>query len=407
MTALPIPAKMKQELNVSRGIKDSLMATLRDVAEHAGVPILEAYHALRGKAMADDKNREAVIQVAAELGYTLNVTIKDVAALANVSIATVSYVLNDSHPVSPATKRTVLEAVDSLDYRPNVTARSLQASCSRLIGYGWHQIKPGQSAPLLDRFTYWMAQAAEASGYHVLTFSNPDDHPTAMYRELIKTNRVDGFVLAHTNRNDARIRYLLDAGIPFAAFGRANDRWRFPYVDIDGRIGIDLATQHLLEMGHSQIAIVGWPEGSLSGDGRMQGYFDALDEAGITPPKEYITRAENTSSDAYRAAAALMRLPSPPTAIICVSDLMALGVMNYLNQQGLKIGEDVAVTGFDDDPVSDLLHPGLTTLRQPIDQIAAQVIDLFLAELDGNRPKDYQILLAPELIVRGSSDPRR
>lgn len=383
------------------------MATLRDVADRAGVPLLEAYHALRGKALADESSRDGVRRAAAELGYTLNVTIKDVAALANVSIATVSYVLNNSHPVSAATKQTVLEAADALDYRPNITARNLQASQSKLVGYGWHRTKPGQSVPLLDRFTYWMAQAAEASGYHVLTFSNPDDDPTAMYEELTKTNRVDGFVLAHTNHNDPRIRFLLDAGVPFAAFGRANDRWRFPYVDVDGRIGINLAVQHLIELGHTKIGMIGWPEGSLSGDGRVRGYFDALDEAGFPPRLEYLIRAENTSLSAFEAAAALMETADPPTAIVAVSDTMAIGVMNALSQRRIRVGADVAVTGFDDEPFAELLHPGLTTLRQPIEQIAAKVVDLFMAEIRHARPKDYQILLAPELIVRGSTDFRR
>jgi DNA-binding LacI/PurR family transcriptional regulator len=328
-----------------------------------------------------------------------------VAALAKVSIATVSYVLNDSHPVSTMTKTAVLDAAEALEYRPNVIARNLQSNQSRLIGYGWHRIKPGQSVPLLDRFTYWMAQAAEAAGYHVLTFSNPDDEPTTMYEELIKTNRVDGFVLAHTNRNDPRIRFLMKAGIPFAAFGRANDSWHFPYVDSDGKTGISLAVQHLIALGHTQIAILGWPEGSLTGDDRLEGYFNALEAGAIAPRNDLVVRTENTIASAYAATVALLSRPKAPTALVCMSDTMAIGAMNYMNHMGIAIGKTVAVTGFDDDPVAEVFYPGLTTLRQPIDQIAAQVVALFLAEVGNERPNNYQILLAPELIVRGSSDP--
>ncbi|PJF36767.1 MAG: LacI family transcriptional regulator [Candidatus Thermofonsia Clade 1 bacterium] len=384
------------------------MATLREVAALAKVPLLTAYHALSGTQAVPEAQRQSVLAAAEQLGYTLNITIKDVATLANVSIATVSYVLNDSAPVSAATRHRVLEAAAALNYRPNVNGRTLQANKTRLVGYGWHNVKRGHSAPLLDRFTYWMAQAVESYGYHVLTFAHSEESPTDAYEELIQTNRVDGFILAHTNRNDARIRYLMQMRVPFAAFGRANDRWDFPYVDVDGRRGIELVTEHLIGLGHTRIALIGWPEGSLSGDARVQGYFDALDAAAITPQPAWIRRTENSSSAAAAAAAELLVLPSEqrPTAIVCVSDLMAIGVMNYLNRCGIQVGYDVAVSGFDDDPITELLHPPLTTLRQPVDDLAAQVVALLMAELERTPLPQRQILVAPQLIVRASTDPR-
>jgi DNA-binding LacI/PurR family transcriptional regulator len=385
------------------------MATLKEVAAQAHVPLLTAYHALSGAQPVPEAQQRSVYAAAETLGYTLNITIKDVAALAGVSIATVSYVMNNSYPVSEPTRRRVLEAAAALNYRPNVNGRNLQASKTRLIGYGWHNIKRGQSAPLLDRFTYWMAQAVESYGYHVLTFAHTEDSPTDAYQELIQTNRVDGFILAHTNRNDARIRHLLEARIPFAAFGRANDRWNFPYVDVDGRHGIALVTSHLISLGHTRIALIGWPEGSLSGDARVQGYFDALDAAALSPQAAWIRRVENTSTAAASAAAELLALPAQirPTALVCVSDLMAIGVMSYLNRCGVQIGYDIAVSGFDDDPVSELLYPPLTTLRQPIDDLAAQVVALLMAELERLPIPQRQILVAPQLIVRASTDPHR
>jgi DNA-binding LacI/PurR family transcriptional regulator len=385
------------------------MATLKQVAALANVPLLTAYHALSGAEDVSQAERESVRAAAERLGYTLNITIKDVAALANVSIATVSYVLNDSAPVSAATRNRVLEAAAALNYRPNVNGRTLQANKTRLIGYGWHNLKRGHTAPFLDRFTYWMAQAVESYGYHVLTFAHSEDSPTDAYQELIQTNRVDGFILAHTNRNDPRIRYLMEARVPFAAFGRANDRWDFPYVDVDGRRGVQLVTEHLISLGHTRLAIIGWPEGSLSGDARVQGYFDALDAAAISPQSGWIRRAENNAAAAAAVAAELLDL-SPsirPTAIICVSDLMAIGVINYLNRCGIQVGYDVAVSGFDDDPVAELIQPPLTTLRQPVDDLAAQVVALLMAELERLPAPQRQILVAPQLIVRASTDPQR
>lgn len=385
------------------------MATLKQVAALAKVPLLTAYHALSGAADVPPAQRESVRAAAEQLGYSLNVTIKDVAALAEVSIATVSYVLNDSAPVSAATRHRVLEAAAALNYRPNVNGRILQANKTRLIGYGWHNLKRGHSAPFLERFAYWMAQAVESYGYHVLTFAHSADSPTDAYRELIQTNRVDGFILSHTNRNDPRIRYLLEARVPFVAFGRANDRWDFPYVDVDGREGVRLVAEHLIGLGHTRLALIGWPEGSLSGDARVQGYFDALDAAAISPQAGWIKRAENSAAAAAAAAADLLEMPlaTRPTAIICVSDLMAVGVINHLNRCGVQVGYDIAVSGFDDDPIAELIQPSLTTLRQPVDDLAAQVVALLMAELERIPAPQRQILVAPQLIVRASTAPQR
>lgn len=382
------------------------MPTLKDVADRSQVSLLTAYRALSSAEAVDPQARQAVLAAAQAMGYRLNVTIRDVAHLAEVSIATVSYVLNNSQPVSAETRARVLGAATALGYRPNQIARNLQSSKAHLIGYAWHT-QPGRINAILDRFTYCMAQAAESYGYHVLTFAQPSLDAVEPFTELMQTNRVDGFIIADTNRNDTRIRYLLDAGFPFAAFGRANERWDFAYVDVDGRRGIEMAVAHLLALGHTRIAALGWPEGSLSGDARVQGYFDAMDAAGITPLPSWIVRTTNSSTHAFQAARHLMSL-SPgerPTAIVCLSDMMALGVMNYVHDTGLRIGHDVAVTGFDDDPTSALWRPPLTTLRQPVDEIATCIVDLLLAQLENRPVATRQVLLAPSLIVRASSDP--
>lgn len=386
------------------------MPTLNDVAQQSKVSLLTAYSALSGSPDIDDSTRRTVQASASALHYRLNVTIRDVAKLANVSIATVSYVLNDSHAVSETTRQRVQAAVVALGYRPNITARNLQSSKTHLIGYAWHVMQPPMVNSVLDRFTYWMAQAVEERGYHTLTFAQSPDDLRKAYDDLIDTGRVDGFIVSHTNRNDPRIKHLIERKIPFASFGRANTRWNFPYVDTDGRRGIYLAVQHLTGLGHQQIAIVGWPEGSLSGDARMLGYFDGLDAAGLTPAPDLIIRTENYSEDGTRAAATLMALPASdrPTAIVCLSDMIAFGVMHYLHDFGYQIGQDVAVTGFDDEPLSPYWRPPLTSLRQPIEQIADRLADLVIGQIEGrigvHDPVAHEAI-APDLIVRASSDP--
>jgi DNA-binding LacI/PurR family transcriptional regulator len=382
-----------------------IMASLKEVAEQANVSQLTAYQVLNNTAQVDTPIRDAVIKAARALKYRLNITIRDVADQAGVSIATVSYVLNDSVPVSPTTKARVLQAAAQLNYRPNITARNLKASETRMIGYAWHDVQHGQMNPVLDRFLYCMAYTAESYSYHVLTFTQPHKGEVKTYEDLVQTSRVDGFIMSSTTRSDKRIRRLLDMGVPFASFGRSNPEWDFPYVDVDGRAGVQLCMEHLFERGHQRIAFLGWPEGSLAGDERLGGYLDALELAGIKSSRDWIIRCENNIADSRDAAQKLMEQPDKnrPTAIVCVSDLMAIGAMNYLESVGLQVGEDCAVTGFDDHPMSEFLHPSLTTLRQPIELLAEKVMDLLIAEINRARLPQHQIMLPPQLMIRGSS----
>jgi DNA-binding LacI/PurR family transcriptional regulator len=197
----------------------------------------------------------------------------------------------------------------------------------------------------------------------------------------------------------------MEMRIPFVSFGRANDTWDFAYVDVDGRHGIRTATDHLLAQGHTQIAILAWPGGSLNGDERLGGYQDALAAAGIAPRPAWVVRTINSVNHAYSAVSRLLALPADqrPTAIVALTDIMAIGAMRCIEDNGLRIGRDMAVTGFDDDPIAAFLRPSLTTLRQPIDVIAQQVVDLLMASIDGLPAEDYQLMLSPDLIVRESS----
>ena len=340
------------------------------------------------------------------------VKIKDVARAADVSIATVSYVINNSAPVSEQTRQRVLEAIRRLDYHPNSTARNLKASETRLIGYAWHNVARGQMNAILDRFLYQMARAAEARGYHVLTFVQEAADPLRSYETLINTSRVDAFVLAGTDSNDARIQRLMALGFPFVAFGRANDGWDFPCVDVDVQAGVRLAVDHLWQLGHRRMACLAWPEGSKNGDERVTGYRHALEQADIAPPDPhgpFIPRSLNTVSDAFAATETLLALPPAerPTAIVALSDVLAIGAMSCIEAHGLRVGVDVAVTGFDDDPMAAFLRPPLTSLHQPIDAIAEAVILMLLKVVAGQPIPERRVLFAPELLIRASSDPQQ
>ncbi|MBC7871250.1 MAG: LacI family DNA-binding transcriptional regulator, partial [Chitinophagaceae bacterium] len=268
-------------------------------------------------------------------------TIKDVAREAGVSIATVSYVLNNkSASISADTRRTVLETIERIGYTPNVTARNLKSNQTKLIGYAWHILPPDQVNSVMNDFTYFLAQAAESSGYHILTFTHGYDNWEEVYDDLIRTRRVDAFVLASTQRDDERIHFLMERGFPFVSFGRANPNWDFPWVDTDGERGVADAVDYLVECGHQRIAMIAWPEESISGAFRVTGYEDALHRAGIVARPDYLWRGEHNVQTGQDALLYWWSLPveERPTAIVAVSDLGAIGVLNEAEKLGIQIG---------------------------------------------------------------------
>jgi len=333
-------------------------------------------------------------------------TIKDVAKDAGVSIATVSYVLNDSGAVGDDTRQRVLQTVQKLGYRPSVIAKGLQARKSRMIGYSWRPVPPDQFNPILEKFIHSMAEAAARHDYHVLTFPCPDPHDEVdVYREMVGSGRVDGFVLPNTNLNDRRIRYLLDEGFPFIAFGRSNLEWDFPWVDVDGADGLQQAVNHLVELDHQNIACLAWPEASLTGQYRLDGYQAAMASAALPVDPAWVIRIQNDYQHAYRVTQIWLHLPPDrrPTAVVALTDLMAIGVINAATDAGVTVGQDLAVVGFDDAPIAGYLRPSLTSLRQPIAEVGERVVTMLIDLVRGETLSPAQMLLKPRLIVRDST----
>lgn len=334
------------------------------------------------------------------------VTLKDVAARAGVSYQTVSKVLNNRAQVTPETRDRIWQAVRDLNYRPNVSARNLRRQASNLIGYAWHYMPDEFIHPVLDAFVHSVANSAEAYGYHLLTFvADRDPSHTDVYQELFSRNQVAGYILADTVQNDSRVQMLIGRGIPFVTFGRANDDWEFHWVDVDGKHGMCILVQHLLERGHRRIGFITWPTGSISGSNREAGYRQALREAEVEMLEAWIVRGENSAELGRRGVQTLLQLPpqARPTAIVCVSDLVAIGALDGAAQAGLQVGKDLAITGFDDVSLVQYTQPPLTSVRQPIAAVGEQVVELLLRQIQGEQIEEKGILLKPELVIRASS----
>jgi DNA-binding LacI/PurR family transcriptional regulator len=308
------------------------MVTLKDVAERANVSMAVAYAALTESPEIEPEVSEAVTKAADALNYQINITIRDVAAYAGVSVSTVSYVINNSPLIKPATRQRVRNAIRDLGYHPNSTARNLKSSQSRMIGYAWHVAEdPLRRNPLLDLFLYELAQHSEASGYHVLTFTQPTQHGIKSYETLINTNRVDGFVLTDVTDDDLRVKKLLDKKAPFAAYGRSDDALDFPYVEVDGNHGIQLAVDHLVSKGHERIALISYLRGLRFGDQRTQGFLEAMQRANLPIVDAWVAHSSNTLEHAFEVTRQILAGKPRPTAIVCAS-IMAFGAIQCIKR---------------------------------------------------------------------------
>ncbi|MFD5033772.1 LacI family DNA-binding transcriptional regulator [Streptomyces sp. NPDC058220] len=330
-------------------------------------------------------------------------TLALVAQRAGVSPQTVSNALNSPDLLAPRTLERVRRAITELDYRPHQAARSLRTRSSRLIGYGVQAAVDAVSGPVMEHFLHAFSDSANQTGYRVLLFAAPartEDEPDC-YAELLREQSVDAFVLSNTHRGDPRPGWLHKRGIPFVAFGRPwSARSVGDWVDVDGAHGTAAAVDHLVGLGHRRIAFLGWPRGSGVGDDRALGWREAMRRHGLSVRDLRVTALDDV--DAARDAVGPL-LPKGITAVVAASDTLALGCYRALRDSGRTPGQDVAVVGFDDSSAAALLSPGLSSLRQPLDEVGRACTRLVLSRIKDPQGAPEHVLLTPELIVRESS----
>ena len=224
-----------------------------------------------------------------------------------------------------------------------------------------------------------------------------------LYRRWVQGRRVDGMVLSRMRLDDWRVRYLHEAGLPFVASGRSRTPVDLPYIEVDSRSGFAALVAHLVARGHRRIAYIGAPSTLTLQADRFAGYCDGLAAAGITFDPSLVTEGNLTRMGGYQAAQRLLALPQPPTAILGVNDLTAIGAMRAARERGLVIGRDLAVAGFDGTEDAEHADPPLTTLNQPVYEIARRLVRMLLALIASEPLAERRVVLQPELIVREST----
>ncbi len=330
-------------------------------------------------------------------------TLADVAELAGVSRQTVSNAVNNPELLRPDTLVRVQEAIAELGYKPNRAARNLRTRSSHLIGLPMNPAQEGTANATMDRFVHSLVETSREAGYHVLLFAGDPLDPLDGYDELLRSTAVDAFVVTDTYLGNPQAAWLRERRAPFVSFGRPWDDpgARHPWVDVDGAAGADLATSHLLDQGHTRVAWIGWRKDSWIGEDRRAGWARALRSRGLAT-SGLASRVEDTV-DSGREAAAVLLDEAHPSAFVCASDTLAMGVLHTLGERGLTPGHDVAVVGFDDSQVAQVVHPGLTSVRQPLEQVAVEIVKA-LEGLLGHPPSTAAgVLLTPSLALRGTS----
>jgi LacI family transcriptional regulator len=332
-------------------------------------------------------------------------TLEDVAALAEVSAKTVSRVVNAEPTVSEKTRERVLRAIALLDYKPNLNARMLAGERSYLIGLFYD--KPGD---YLTNFHAGAADRCRESGYHLMLESWDRDSPqfTRQVSTLLRQMRLDGVILLPPLSDDVLIgNTLRDASVPSVRIAPRNHMDDSPSIGIDDYLAARQLTAHLLSLGHRRIGFILGKPGHGATEERYRGFADEM-RAQNTPIDASLVETGNfVFTDGVACAQRLLSVTSPPTAIFASNDDMAAAVVSVAHRRGFDVPRHLSVVGFDDTATATTVWPELTTIRQPISQMAEAALDLLIRRIrkrrDGEAQPAVDRLVAHELVVRQSA----
>ncbi len=333
------------------------------------------------------------------------VTIRDVARRAGVSVATASRVLNRNDLVNDETRRRVLLVMEELEYTPSHAARRLSLGRTLTISVVITFLTRPQAAERLRGVDAVLSDSEfDLVIYNVESVEKRDQY----LRTLPVAQRTDGLLVISLPPSLAEIDALAGASIPVVVIdAHAPGLEALPRVVGDDVAGGELATRHLVELGHRRIGFVGDafenPFGFTSGRDRYAGYERALEAAGVPVREEYVALGVHSRYEARELAVRLLTMPEPPSAIFAASDTQALGVMTAARELGLRIPEDLSVIGYDDIEAAD--YVGLTTVRQQLFESGRQGAEILLKEIEARSETPPCVCLDPSVVSRATTAP--
>lgn len=329
-------------------------------------------------------------------------TIRDVAERAGVSVASVSRVLTGAGVVAEPTRSKVLEAVEALSYVPHSGARSLSTNRTDVVGV----ILPDLFGEFFSELIRGMDVACRQQGRHLIVSSSHDDAAVAAAAIRSMRGRVDGLIVLSPHLDSGELTSSLSGRLPVLLMNGADLDGRQPSMAVDNAGGARSAVEHLLALGRRHIAHVGGPTGNVEARQRKQGYLDAIVQAGHGP---ILAQGEFTQASGFAATSALLASGQTPDAIFAGNDAMAIGALLAIQEAGLRCPDDVAVVGFDDVPIAELVRPGLTTLNIDIVGMGRRAVERLIAEIERGDAAQPQAandaereIIVPRLVVRQS-----
>ena len=328
-------------------------------------------------------------------------TIKDVAALAGISYTTVSHVVNKTRPVSEEVRIKVEAAIKSLDYVPSAVARSLKAKTTATIGL----LVPNSLNPYFAELARGIEDYCERNGYCVI-LCNSDDNPDKQrsYLRVLLEKRIDGLIVASAGGDSGLAEGLTGVRTPMVIVDRDLEGVDADLVRIDHEYGAYLATRHLLDLGHRDIATIGGPASTSVAQMRLAGYCRALKEAGVEVPRERMLESDFTSTGGYNAAAILLE-KNPPSAIFAGNDMIGIGVLRAAAERNIRVPAELSVIGFDDIQMSRYVYPALTTVGQSILQLGEMAAEVLLRRIAMPALATDQRIVTPSIVLRESTAP--
>jgi DNA-binding LacI/PurR family transcriptional regulator len=332
------------------------------------------------------------------------VTIRDVARAAGVSIGTVSLAMANHPSVADSTKERVRQVASDLSYSPSAVGRALQARRTNSVAL----VVPHSGQHVFGHLYFMevmsgVSEVLDATGMTLVVSTSPTEtDEEAAYLKILRSQQVDGAILASAALHDPNIARLQHSTHPFVYIGRYPLDSQVPCIGVDDIGGAYAATQHLLDHGHTSIAHISGPLAHLSAIDRLQGYKQALHDYGTGFRPDYFFEGDYSEEAGFRGMQALLNLPEPPTALFAANDETALGAIASLREAGIQPGKDFFVVGFDDVLLARVISPSLTTIRQPMRQLGVAAASLLMDLLSGNRPDALQSELPTQLIVRTS-----
>ena len=330
------------------------------------------------------------------------VTMREVAENAGVSIATVSHVINGTRFVSPEVRKRVKNVMQELGYRPNSLARSLRIGESKTIG----MIVPDVANQFFADISRQIENISFQQDYSVILCNSDNDVEKQLsYISTLLKKQVDGVIFISAGESSEHLEQLSLSQVPVVVVDRDVALAYADVVLLDNKDAGYKATRHLTDLGHKRIACISGPNDLAPSMLRVEGFKNALADAGITCKKEYIVLGDFLFSGGENAMNTLLNQDPIPTAVFALNDMMAIGAITAIRRAGLHVPQDISIVGFDDIRMASAVSPALTTISQPVEQMAQIAAELLINKIKSKTSKNenQRVLLKAELVIREST----